>query len=139
MLLRLRIAVTALAAALGLLFAGLWVRSYSLSDSIHIGRHKITSLDGNLHFDARFRRSTTNVVWETYGFAWMEYYAHDRGSVSPYRHRPGLIIPAWLVVLLAAAVAAAPWFRWTGRFSLRSMLVATALVAAVLGILVASN
>jgi hypothetical protein len=42
-----------------------------------------------------------------------------------------LIIPYWLPVALTATLAAAPWFRW--RFSLRTLLVGTALIAAILG------
>ena len=40
----------------------------------------------------------------------------------------------WLPALLFAAVAAIPWLRW--RFSLRTLLIATTLVAVVLGLIV---
>ena len=35
-----------------------------------------------------------------------------------------------------AALAAAPWIRWSRRFSLRTLLIATTLVAVVLGLIV---
>jgi hypothetical protein len=42
--------------------------------------------------------------------------------------------PYWLITLLIAASGVVPWFRW--RFSLRTLLIATTLVAVVLGIIV---
>ena len=45
--------------------------------------------------------------------------------------------PIWFAALLAAAVAAAPFLQW--RFSLRTLLIATTLVAVGLGILALSN
>jgi hypothetical protein len=44
--------------------------------------------------------------------------------------------PHWFPVLLSAAFAAAPWFRRTWKFSLRTLLIATTLVAVVLGLIV---
>jgi hypothetical protein len=45
-----------------------------------------------------------------------------------------LMFPHWFLVLLSAAFATAPWIRW--RFSLRTLLIATTLVAVVLGLIV---
>lgn len=45
-----------------------------------------------------------------------------------------LTLPHWFLVFLFAAVATTPWLRW--RFSLRTLLIATALVAVLLGLLV---
>jgi hypothetical protein len=43
-------------------------------------------------------------------------------------------IPDWLLIFISIAFAAAPWIRW--RFSLRTLLIATTLVAVVLGLVV---
>lgn len=43
----------------------------------------------------------------------------------------GFFAPFWLLMLLSLTSAAAPWFRW--RFSLRTALAATTLIAAALG------
>jgi hypothetical protein len=43
--------------------------------------------------------------------------------------------PHWAFVLIFGALAAAPWIKW--RFSLRTLLIATTLVAVVLGAIVA--
>ena len=53
----------------------------------------------------------------------------DRGGSTSYE----LIIPYWLLVGISAALAAAPLKRW--RFSMRTLLVATSIVAIVLGLL----
>jgi hypothetical protein len=54
----------------------------------------------------------------------------------PLRTRGGtfeLIAPYWLYILLVAGLAAAPWIHWTKRFRLRTMLIATTLIALALG------
>jgi hypothetical protein len=45
----------------------------------------------------------------------------------------GIVVPHWFGVLLFAALAVVPWIR---RFSLRTLLIATTLVAVVLGLIV---
>ena len=48
-----------------------------------------------------------------------------------------LLLPFWFVVMLVAAVGTAPWLPWwSKRFSLRTLLIATTLVAVVLGLVV---
>ena len=45
-----------------------------------------------------------------------------------------LIVPHWFLVLTTGAIAGLPLVRW--RFSLRTLLIATTLVAMVLGLIV---
>ena len=47
-----------------------------------------------------------------------------------------LRVPDWFLVLISLVSAAAPWLRWSCRFSLRTLLIATTLVAVVLGLVV---
>jgi hypothetical protein len=47
-----------------------------------------------------------------------------------------IIIPYWLSCLAAATLATWPWLKWPKRFSLRTLLIATTLVAVVLGLVV---
>ena len=49
----------------------------------------------------------------------------------------GLAVPHWFCVLTTVALAVAPWFRWSKRFSLRTLLIATTLVAVALGMVMA--
>jgi hypothetical protein len=48
-----------------------------------------------------------------------------------------LIMPHWLAALACAAVAGLPWLPWRKSFSLRTLLIATALIAVGLGVIVA--
>jgi len=48
-----------------------------------------------------------------------------------------IIIPYWLPCLAAAMLATLPWLKWPMRFSLRTLLIATTVVAIVLGVIAA--
>jgi hypothetical protein len=61
---------------------------------------------------------------------WGGYYKLDV-MVSP-QFRLGGSLPFWIVVPVFLTLAAAPWIRW--RFSLRTLLIATTLIAALLGV-----
>ncbi len=43
-----------------------------------------------------------------------------------------VVVPYWIPILLSGSVAALPWVKW--QFSLRTMLIATTLIAVVLGL-----
>jgi hypothetical protein len=43
-------------------------------------------------------------------------------------------VPHWLLLLFATTLAATPWIKW--RFSLRTLLIATALVAVALAAII---
>jgi hypothetical protein len=45
-------------------------------------------------------------------------------------------VPYWFLFPTCAVLAAVPWIQWSRRFSLRSLLIATTLVAVVLGVVV---
>ncbi|HEX4414833.1 MAG TPA: hypothetical protein VH107_14460, partial [Lacipirellulaceae bacterium] len=45
-------------------------------------------------------------------------------------------IPHWLFVLLSGTLWAVSWPYWSNRFTIRSLLIATTLVAVVLGLIV---
>jgi hypothetical protein len=47
-----------------------------------------------------------------------------------------LQVPHWFFVLIASVGGAAPWIHWSRRFSLRTLLITTTLVAALLGAIV---
>jgi hypothetical protein len=62
----------------------------------------------------------------TLGFRWIS--GRESSRVS---------IPYWLLTVLGGVCAAAPWAPWSRRFSLRSLLIATTLVAVLWGMVVA--
>jgi hypothetical protein len=43
-------------------------------------------------------------------------------------------VPLWLLFFVTAAIGAIPWLRW--RFSLRTLLIATTLLAVALGLVI---
>jgi hypothetical protein len=45
-----------------------------------------------------------------------------------------VFVPFWFLSLLTATSATLPWVKWAKRFSLRALLIATTLVAVVLGL-----
>jgi hypothetical protein len=45
-----------------------------------------------------------------------------------------IVLPSWFLIILCAGCAIAPWLRW--QFNVRTLLIATALVAAALGLIV---
>jgi hypothetical protein len=47
-------------------------------------------------------------------------------------------IPYWFIFSVVAGLAVAPWFHWSNRFSLRTLLIAMTLVAIALGAIVFS-
>jgi hypothetical protein len=139
-----RIAVTALNLTACVLLIALWVRSYRWHDS----------LGGPV--------SATRVVmaWSIRGELYFQSYEHSpylwqvrRAPLilpgiahSPFRFggefeliANGFGIPHWFVVFATAALAAAPWITALRRFGLRTLLIATTLVAVVLGIVVVTS
>ena len=55
-------------------------------------------------------------------------YIYDRGPI--------VIVPDWFFIGVAAVLSAAPWIRWSNRFSLRTLLITTTVVAVLLGLVV---
>jgi hypothetical protein len=112
----LRIAVTALSLTACVLLIALWVQSYYSSRQHIFGRWlTITSWQGVMEVNPKFLRIV---------------------SQSQLRARPK--IPHGSVVLLALTCAGLPWVRWSKGFSLRELLIITALIAVGLWFVVAA-
>jgi len=64
---------------------------------------------------------------------------HDRMQWRWERSRAGQLfvhVPYWFLVATITAISIIPWIRWSKRFSVRTLLIATTLVAVVLGLIV---
>jgi hypothetical protein len=48
-----------------------------------------------------------------------------------------IVLPHWFLVLMTTVFTTIPWIHWPERFTVRTLLVAMTLVAAVLGTIVA--
>jgi hypothetical protein len=158
MLKYLRIAATALSVTVCVLLVALWVRSYTRHDGIRglipvNQRFSLSSAYGSIRF-ATFDRSFDEMF--------SGYRASDWGlSSSRMDRRPSMtlvntpltnfglgfagssdrygivaIVPTWFVVGFTLTVGVAPWFANRLTFSLRTLLIATTLVAIVLGMVV---
>jgi hypothetical protein len=56
-----------------------------------------------------------------------------------YNHtwnRTTLVIPYWFLVIFSIALTSAPWIHWSKSFSLRTLLIATTLIAVILRLII---
>jgi hypothetical protein len=119
----------------------LWVRSYSRNEGL--SRHNSENI-----VRAVYNVSGSVCVHRTTGLAddprsawvyfcdapanWFRGFGYGIGGTVWYVHAPH-----WFLVLLGIGAATAPWIRHLQfRFSLRTLLIATTLVAVVLGLVV---
>ncbi len=144
---KLRIAWSVVCGMLCLLLILLWVRSYWRFDylcrlnrtPVYIGIESDTGLIALTWIDLRLRpRATQNLApgW-THSVLRPAVADNTRrrfqlASMSGFLQ---VVFPHWLLVIPTAAAATSPWLPRS--FSLRTLLIATTLVAVVLGLIVA--
>jgi hypothetical protein len=146
---KLRIAFSAVCAILCLLLIVLWVRSYSgleayvfrLSQNRRVAvvsevgeagiATKIADAKWHVILNALGTRSTYSrlMLPEDRQPLYRRIFLQNQ---EVYSWKLG--VPYWVMVTACVALTIAPWLRW--RFSLRTLLIATALVAVVLGLIV---
>lgn len=61
------------------------------------------------------------------------------GAATATLNGAGPVVPIWYLTVVSCALAALPWIRWPRNFSLRTLLIATALIAAILGFAAATK
>lgn len=156
-----RIGFSVCCGVLCLLLIGMWVRSYWRFERIStqppntaLVEPVVESLLGRVWF-----------IWPQYGIgmSWWEFssvrpedYFHVKSLDYVYRPKDvlgfgigyytqwGFCVPHWFLAGACVALAAVPWIRWSSipwekwswRFSLRTLLIFTTLVALVLGLVV---
>ena len=143
----LRIAFSATCVIVAVLVCALWMRSYS-----HY--HGLTTSANNFELGSDYGNLAVFVafssIWEaTEEHHWTfvnEWEPSVFQRIIPEDATPGLhcdnfgalwaVVPDWIVVSMLAALAAVPWFPFRSRFSLRTLLIATTLVALLLGLMV---
>jgi hypothetical protein len=148
---KLRIAWSVVCGIAGVLLIVLWVRSYYRWDiAAHATRHNVAIASSQagalvLQYAEVIDETTVNSDgWFTENLPSINRDLLPLNGVEVAHAGPiykrdfdGYVVtlPYWLLLPLAAAFATLPWFRL--RFSLRTLLIATTLVAAVLGLIVA--
>jgi hypothetical protein len=147
MLKTLRIAVTALGLMACVLLVALWVRSYWRTDGLYwnVYHHRsvlVGSIQGQIvvYSDLMTIGSSGRVklLNEMHvGMTPIPSIASGirstsiGGRVGPYGHH--VVFPHWAPMLMTVALATVPWVHWSRRFSLRTLLIATTLVAVGMG------
>jgi hypothetical protein len=139
---KLRIAWSVACGLLAALLCVLWMRSLWYADSVIWvaatgSGTRITNFNGSVEYNGETTYMRGKRVEWTLG---------KPPEEAPMRWVPTklgfawgsgrLIIPYWSVLLLAATFSAAVWVPWSNRFSLRSLLIVTTLVAVGMGLIV---
>jgi hypothetical protein len=155
-----RIAASAVFGILCLLLVALWVRSCSHIEStsvriageriagatsvkqhiiVAISRyHPILGVPHRWSLNSRsiadtFPGKSDSQIERQIGFPEFPGFSFRRNGSGGFR----LVIPHWFLVSVTVFLAIAPWIRYSKRFSLRTLLLATTLVAVVLGLIMA--
>jgi hypothetical protein len=139
-----RIAVTALSLTACVLLIALWVRSYWWSDNfmlrlpnsrvfiIHSMRAQTAWYFSAGHrFSGNWTTESNTVARETDGITLTPWH---RELLRFQLHRRPISFPVWVLVALFGGLATLPWL--SQRFSLRTLLIATTLVAVALAAIV---
>jgi hypothetical protein len=145
---KLQIAFSATCLIACVLLIVLWVRSYGTWDRLFwTGKnngHQLNSMLGHVTLVVAEipKQPVPFYVARTPIEDWLKT-SFDKNVLGFYFERTPskllLDVPFWFILLISMAIAAAPWIRqlrW--RFSLRTMLIATTLVAVGLGAIVYS-
>jgi hypothetical protein len=130
---KLRIAWSVAWGVVAVLLVVLWVRSYWWIDGIYIAHTHCGILErGLLHIDAGVSSSAafTQYSYEPYFL----YSVWRQQSGVAVNAQPLAVVSVWIPTLLLCVSAVLPWIRW--RFSLRTLLFATTLIAVGLGLIV---
>ena len=131
---KLRIAWSVCWGVVAVLLCVLWVRSYSWIDMTDVN---VCSMGGKLFVGESFvltGRSTLNPTTfsppSRYGVSSLSPTMYDLIAVGD-----GWVLPHWFPLLLCITFATAPWLP--RRFSLRTLLIVTTIVAVMLGVIIA--
>ena len=142
---KLRIAVSVFFGVLAVLLCVLWVRSYWHGIYLSWAGNGNTvptcvSVAGELRFRHReiWGRHRSPLEWAS-GPAYLE---HEKLTLqlgplhylSSHRRSDWLFAPHWALVAVSSTIGILPWLPWSGRFSLRTLLIAMTIAAVALGL-----
>ena len=115
------------------LMLGLWARSYFWNDNLLIGtgqRGSNVVIVSNWGFLQALFNQTITVT----GIEYTKQIAWTRTDVGfEWRDDGAIKVPDLFPIVIALAAGVAPWIRWSLRFSLSTILLSMAILAAILG------
>jgi hypothetical protein len=136
-----------------LLLIVLWVRSYWRQDYVELKFTRVAL--GMVSVRARL---VASFAWGPTSGKTLSFEVDSESDNNPEEHdadltemsnklgfgtfndpSPVVVFPHWFAALIAGISACMPSIRWSSRFSLRTQLIATTLVAGVLGLVVWAN
>ncbi len=136
----LRLAFSATCLIAGVLLCVLWVRSYSqLYNLSNWSRQlSLSSCCGHIFVNEPFYSDESPEGGSTKIIKLLghELYFDSYPAAYIVQDGVGIAVPDWVFVGSALTIGVIPWIRWSNRFSLRTLLIATTVVAAVLGLAV---
>ena len=118
----------------------LWVRSYWWADRLGRGSIDFASARGVIQVQKWFMPEYFNMRSRSH-WTWDGFFVDDKFNSLPGFHWHSdpistfVNVPHWLLVLYASASSAVPWLPLK-HFSLRTLLIATTLIAVILGAIV---
>jgi hypothetical protein len=144
---KLRIAWSVFWGLASILLIVLWVRSYYFYDTVIRTNHSvaltIVSNNGVLYLAGSDPSEGAYSSPPPHGtVTWHRYSLDPNDDMMPgfrWTWSPkykSFQLPHWFAIIISAVVAGIAWMPWSNRFSLRTPLVATTLVAMVLGAVV---
>jgi hypothetical protein len=71
--------------------------------------------------------SATEITWEE------DYWQSDHWDFEFSENFKEVKVPLWFLVAMCGVISALPWLPWKGRYSLRTLLIATTLLGFSLG------
>jgi Na+/glutamate symporter len=138
---KLRIAWSVACGVVAMLLCVLWVRSYWWADVVNID----VPTPFAVQFLSALGHSSAAIYESEQGWDWVRVNAELDPAMKDvaqqdcfgFKVRDGdwiILAPHWFLILLAGSIAVIPWLLY--RFTLRTLLIATTLVAVVLGLIV---
>jgi hypothetical protein len=144
---KLRIAWSVMCAVACVLLIVLWVRSANHRMDVITGKtlanrgFLVASVYGEVEIDWIDRVRSPNLAWDRQSMVMNvlkepRYFPFENAGFKwiAIPDGVGLSVPHWFLVLISACLGVVPCLRW--RFSLRTLLTATLLIAVVLGLIV---
>jgi hypothetical protein len=135
----LRFTFTTVCGTLCALFVVLWARGYWKWDALHLShansqRMTLGSNSGTFYLTRTNRPAAMPAGWT---------FKSSEALQTPKKFRwrsvgdiAVIVIPCWATIFITAALAAAPWMK--PQFGLRTVLIATATIAALLALIMRS-